>query len=386
MNKAFVYSDIFTLLPQAIKMSKLDFADDGKVPAYSADTTNNGCSGYVNKTPSYIISEKNPVYLIFGDHTKTMNIVHSDFCIMDNVKVLSPIKHMTDEELLYITTVWRKAIPDLGYARHWSVAKQTPIELPVIKHPDSCHAYTVDDIDWDYMSKRVRELEEERVRELDAYLKAIELKDCELSDEDKLVLREKKDTKPFVMHEIFEKLKAPYKGDGKKQDNVSKVQTDEYNLPLINCKYNNNGIMYYGRKTDYTYYENVLSVIYNGPPTEGQTYYQEEIGVYTDAYLIALRDKSVKVNREIGLYLTSVVNASIHNEKQRKYSRGNKATWEDKVENDKIVLPITSTGKPDWDFMEKYIRATEKLIIADVVKWKDNQIVLAKKVINQEVS
>lgn len=187
----------------------------------------------------------------------------------------------------------------------------------------------------------------------------------------------------FVMHDIFEKLKAPYKGNGKKQDNVSKIQTEEYNLPLINCKYNNNGIMYYGRKSDYTYYKNVLSVIYNGPPTEGQTYYQDEIGVYTDAYLIALKDKSVKVNREIGLYLTSVVNAAIHNEKQRKYSRGNKATWENKVETDKIILPIKSDGTPDFDYMERYIRAMEKVVIADVVKYKDKVIETTKKVVGE---
>lgn len=31
----------------------------------------------------------------------------------------------------------------------------------------------------------------------------------------------------------------------RKQDNASKSMTDELSLPLINCMFNNNGIMYY---------------------------------------------------------------------------------------------------------------------------------------------
>ena len=33
---------------------------------------------------------------------------------------------------------------------------------------------------------------------------------------------------------------------------------------------------------------------------------------------------------------------------------------------------------PDWDFMDKYIRAIEKVVIADVVKYKDEVIANTK--------
>ena len=45
---------------------------------------------------------------------------------------------------------------------------------------DSNHKYTVDDIDWQYM--------QDRIAELDAYLKATGLNDYELTEEDKEVL------------------------------------------------------------------------------------------------------------------------------------------------------------------------------------------------------
>ena len=39
---------------------------------------------------------------------------------------------------------------------------------------------------------------------------------------------------------------------------------------------------------------------------------------------------------------------------------------------------------PDWDFMEKYIRAIEKVVIADVVKYKDEVIAKTKEIISKD--
>ena len=60
------------------------------------------------------------------------------------------------------------------------IIKSQIISLPVVEHADPNHEYTVDDIDWQYM--------EDRIKELDAYLKAANLDDYELTEEDKKVL------------------------------------------------------------------------------------------------------------------------------------------------------------------------------------------------------
>ncbi|MCM1271180.1 MAG: hypothetical protein NC247_11265 [Ruminococcus flavefaciens] len=36
---------------------------------------------------------------------------------------------------------------------------------------------------------------------------------------------------------------------------------------------------------------------------------------------------------------------------------------------------------PDFDYMEKYIRAMQKMVIADVVKYKDSVIAQTRKVV-----
>ena len=45
---------------------------------------------------------------------------------------------------------------------------------------------------------------------------------------------------------------------------------------------------------------------------------------------------------------------------------------------------ITPDGKPDFDYMERYIRAIEKLTIANVVKYKDEVIDTTKKLVNSQ--
>ncbi len=252
----------------------------------------------------------------------------------------------------------------------WNKIKDLSLSLPVTPSPDPSHAYTPDDIDWGYMERYIAELEAECIAELEAYLAATGLDDCDLTDEDRMCLAEDKLMREFVVGEVFEPIKASFHGSKKKQESVSRVQTEEFSLPLINCKLGNNGIMYYGRPSDFTSHKRVLGVITNGPPTEGLTYYHEKVGVYTDAYLIGLKGQEI-ASREIGLYLTTALNKSIHNERRKRYSRGDKATWKGKVETDPISLPVTYGGRIDFDYMERYIRAIEKLMIADVIKYKD---------------
>ena len=326
-------------------------------------------------------------------------------CLFDN---------FDEKSGLYMTTVLQKLVNGFSYSNmcSWNKIKNLSIKLPVTES---------EEINWKYMQDRVAELEKNRVAELEKnrvaelenYLIASGLNDYELTEEDKAVLAAKlvdggvlsqnsistdgclKEGRKFRIGNLFKKMSAPYLGKGRKQDNVSKVRTSEFNLPLINCKYGNNGIMYYGREKDFRSYESVLTIIYNGPPTEGQVYYQEKIGVYTDAYIVKLKSK--EMSKELGLYLTSTMNQSIHNHQKKKYSRGYKAIWTDRVENDDILLPIQtdSTGKPiidqnktyhpdgyvpDWDYMEKYIKATEKEIIKEVVLYKDEVIKKAKEI------
>lgn len=384
MNKEFVYSDLFKLLPQSFKVSKLEFVPDGKTPAYSSDTRNNGRVGFVDREPLFKIAEETPVYLVFGDHTRTMNIVHENFCVMDNVKVLAPLVDMSDEVLLFITTCWKKAIPNLGYARHWSVAKTAKFELPVIESDDSDHEYTVDDIDFKYMQERIAELEQERIAELDAYLIASGLDNYELTDEDKEILSLFPESasdeagaseadcgngqvrfKKFALDDVFV-VYSP-----KKRFNANAIQFGG-KYPYVARGSSNNGIR--GYITEDEQYLSPAKSLSFGQDT-ATVFYQPNVYFTGDKIkVMVLRD--YELNDELAQYFITVTMRAFST-----FAWGQSSFNEKILKATKIILPVTSDGDIDFDYMERYIRALEKLAIADVAKYKDRLIATTKQVV-----
>ena len=403
---------------EKVKGKPLSKYEEGKTPYVTGSQSNNGVVGYIN-APETDISKGNCIVV---DPIKGLCMYQENDFVGRGFSGASInalyIEGMDETSAMFIIAAIKKVslkVASYSYLFNSNKLAEAEIMLPTLDALDADSPYSSNGYvpDWKYMKDRVAELEKDRVAELENYLIASGLNDYELTEEDKSVLAAKlvdggalsqnsistdgclKEGRKFRIGNLFKKMSAPYLGKGRKQDNVSKVRTSEFNLPLINCKYGNNGIMYYGREKDFRSYESVLTIIYNGPPTEGQVYYQEKIGVYTDAYIVKLKSK--EMSKELGLYLTSTMNQSIHNHQKKKYSRGYKAIWTDRVENDDILLPIQtdSTGKPiidqnktyhpdgyvpDWDYMEKYIKATEKEIIKEVVLYKDEVIKKAKEI------
>lgn len=150
--KKFKIGELFNVLPVRHKLIKRELLTNGEYSCYSSDTSNYGILGYTDD-PEFHVDDKHS-YLIFGDHTRSMRIAESDFSVLDNVKVLKGLK-LSKEQLMYIETMWHKAIPDLGYARHWSVAKNVDFLLPVT---------SIGDIDFDYMQNYIRAIEKQTIK------------------------------------------------------------------------------------------------------------------------------------------------------------------------------------------------------------------------------
>lgn len=128
--REFKIGDLYEVLPVNKKYSKLDIEENWKIPIYSSDSSNNWIIWYCNKEPLYSIDSKVKYLEIFWDHTRTMNIAKESFCITDNVKVLKPL-YFNIKCTLFINSSWKKSIPNLWYARHWSKAKISKFQLPV---------------------------------------------------------------------------------------------------------------------------------------------------------------------------------------------------------------------------------------------------------------
>ena len=183
----------------------------------------------------------------------------------------------------------------------------------------------------------------------------------------------------FKVGEVVNKinLKCKKKNFHKVFD-VSLVRTPEFNLPLVNAKHYNNGIMYYGRECDFEYAKMAIDIVQNGASAVGDVYAQpQKTGVLEDAYLVKPIFENISV--QALFYLSTVIEKCV----KQYFSYDEKCTW-DKVKNKEIRLPVDLLGNPDWKFMETYIKELEQsvdhtvLALSAIKKSKSQKIDLAK--------
>lgn len=64
------------------------------------------------------------------------------------------------------------------------------------------------------------------------------------------------------------------------------------------------------------------------------------------------------------------------------FSWGQSSFNENILKNIEIELPVIDKNKIDYDFIEKFITAQQKLAIKNVVDWRNKQINATKQVVN----
>lgn len=180
--------------------------------------------------------------------------------------------------------------------------------------------------------------------------------------------------KEFRLEELFEKIKTE-KISGKAND-FPTCRTDEYTIPLLTAGADNQGFARYAKRNQCpTILKNVISISANGANT-GVTFYQkDEFAVLQDAYAIKLKDMEIP-NEQVGLFLASCISKILHGN----FSWTYKAGWE-RIKGMVIKLPVKEFEEIDWEYMEKYIRAIEKVVIKDVVDYKDSIIAKTKEIV-----
>ena len=165
----------------------------------------------------------------------------------------------------------------------------------------------------------------------------------------------------FVIGDLFHKVDLKrIKKTFDKANDVSKEQTAEYSLPLVNAKNGDNGIMYYGRPEDWESDTYCIDIVNDGAVSAGNVYPQpQRTGVLYNAYLIKPNDKIE--SEEILIYLAKSIEKVIKSQ----FGYDNKATWE-KVKEQTINLPVTPGGTPDWDFMQSFINGLKQERIGEL--------------------
>lgn len=356
--KEYKIEDLFRNLKVSLKLSKLDISEEFTFPVYSSDTSNGGIYGYSNFA-EFIVDDENESYLIFGDHTRTFNIARQSFAVMDNVKVLKPLlKYWSDESLLYVATIWKKQIPNYGYSRHWKYAKSCLLKLP---------SYN-DELAFDYMESYIRELEQERIRELDAYLRATGLNDYELTPEEEKCIKFMQSGgvkyKEFKIGELF---------DIRKGKRLTKADQTSGFTPFIGSTDSNNGLTgYIGQSPIFN--SPAITVNYNG--SVGKSFYQEYDFWASDDVNVLYLKNHILSDLLYGYFGT------VFEKSSKKYSYAFKWNLE-RMKESLIVIPVDLNGNIDYDFMTSFIKAIQKQCIRPVVEWKERVIETTKFLVGE---
>ena len=345
-------------------LSKEELSNEFCFPAYSSESTNNGIIGYTD-SPEFICDEEHPVFVTFGDHTRTINIATESFSVLDNVKVLLPTIHNL-RCLLWIITAWQKQIPNLGYARHWKIAKNCVIKLP-------CKD---DKIDFDFMESFIAELEAERLVGLSDYLQVSGFDNYELSAQEFNALENIKTVlwDEYRIGTLFDKIKTkklPYK--------AKKLPTSpigENILPCLTSSFRNQGLNYFAPKDGATVLKNVITIPQNSDVY--RAYYQSnDFTVLSDAYAIDWIYDDRKLTRNQYLFMVMCINKVTD---LPIYSYKNKlGGWN--VVKDKYILLPKINGKIDFEFMNNFVSAIMKLAIKDVVIYTHKKIKITKQML-----
>lgn len=254
----------------------------------------------------------------------------------------------------------------------WTKIKELSILLPVLK---------TGEFDFAFMESRIREMEESRIREMDAYLKVTGFENCELTAKEQeaeiRLTTGKVRMQYFELSTLYEKVNIKNKSFDKRKD-TSQQKSAEYSLPLINAKHGDNGIMFYGKEDLFPSVEMTIDIVQNGAIATGDVYAQpQKTGVLWDAYLIKAKAHKDTINTL--LYFACVIEKAI----KQKFSYDNKAVW-DRVKSQKILLPVNEANQVDLEFMDLYINTQMKLSIQKVKDWRAKEIDTTKYIVKAD--
>ena len=287
------------------------------------------------------------------------------------VRKIIPKFDLTESSILFFSTILnqqKKVLLSVLVRNVDETFNNLQVQLPLkeksLDFSNPCD--NIKNIDFDFMESFIRELEEERIRELNAYLLATGLKDYALSAEEEKALEAFKTVKwgEFEFKQIFNNIKQ-----GRR---LKKEDQKEGTIPFVMSGTTNTGVVGYISNPVASFPSNSITV-----DIFGNTFYRkfdfgagDDTGVYWN-------DKE-NYSKDEMLFFTAAMGKSLFG----KFDYGNKLRSSQSFDI-KMQLP-TKNNEIDYATMETFIKAVEKLVIKDVVLYADSKIKATKNVVKKD--
>ncbi|GAA7162249.1 restriction endonuclease subunit S [Helicobacter pylori] len=331
---------------------------------------------------------------VFESHTITIDMFGCAFYrsfpykMVTHARVFSlkPKFEINHKIGLFLSTLFFGYPKKFGYENmcSWAKIKNDKVILPL---KPTANTQTLDDIDFDFMEKFIAELEQCRLAELEAYLKAAGLENTTLSSGEENALNVFNNSgggggntpcglrwQSFRLGDLFEVLPYKKRFDANKVNIYASKTKDTY--PYVVRTSLNNGIRGYLKEN--TNFLNAGNTISFGQDTA--TMFYQEKPYFTGDKIKILRCKNPNFNKINALFfITSLTKAF------RNFSWGSASFSVSIIENQNISLPTNQHGKIDFHFMRTLINALMKQTIQGVAQYSNAKIQAAKEAISQEM-
>ena len=346
------------------------------LPALTAGVDNQGLSRFVPREGATIL--KNCISVSAnGANTGVMFYQPNEFTVLQDSYALKwkRKEQIGEKEYLFLISVMQRVIKgnyNWSNKAGWNKIRNIEIKLPVIE---------IDEIDFDFMDsliseleeERISELEEERISELDAYLKVSDLDNYKLSKDEELILQNFS-SKTFKQFSI---VKDVFYVNNTHNILSSDIKPNSGTTPYVTAGEKNNSVSTYIK-----YDENQIEKG-NGIMIGGKTLvvtYQKDPYFSNDSHNLALYLKNIALPTEDEmLFLVS----SLYKSLKHKYSWGDSISRK-KIQTDTLSLPVDENGEIDYEYMKKIIHIIKKLVVKDVVDWKDKIINKTKEIVYRD--
>lgn len=354
-----IISNLFSIkTSKSVDKGKLKFTNfETDYQFIGRTSVNNGIQGYVEK----LDFEPNPknTFSVVQIGENVMQFRDKEWYASQNLFLLTPKNDQLIKNKLFFITLVNASLKKFGTSYSSYPTLKTLAELEVfIPKINGKNAYT-------FMENFIAELKALRVAELHAYLQATGLSNYTLSDDELAAIEQFNNGKivfnTFEYQAIFDRIQQ-----GRRLKKDDQIAGD---IPFVMSGVTNTGVVNYISNPIVVFPRNSITM-----DIFGNAFYRNYdygMGDDTGAYW----DSKNRYTREMSLYLTTAMNKSV----EGKFSYGHKLRSSQSL-NIEMLLPMKN-HQPDFEFMETFISAIQKLVIKDVVDWADKEITATESVI-----
>ena len=361
----FALDDLFSITgTKSTDAGKVSFVKNGDAQFVGRTSAGYGIQGMVNSADMGF--DPNEANTISVSQVGTIVAQYRDFPYYTSQNITKFSADFLNPEVgLYFCGIINDWLGKAGFVGYHTVTqrdlKKQVVLLPVTPAGDP---------DFEYMTMRIRELEAERIRELEAYLRVTGLDDTKLSASEAQALTQNVKWKKFKVGDVFDiHPTKTYKLTNRK------LMDEDGKTPVLTNTSSNNGI---GGWSNLESTEKSMMITYSDTTTGADTVFVQTKPFIGYSHVQGLYSKiDHKWNVRELLYIAVTLKAAIGDG----WSYATKLNREI-VSNLDMLLPVTFDDQIDFNYMQNYIRAIEKQTIKGVIEYKDRVIDETKKVVN----